>query len=253
MIYGNPLIFGGSGGGGGPTAADAILTVTVPTGSTVTAVKGGVTLTPTMWVQAADASLDCALFVIPPAQFDSVNPWTVTATLETDSDTATVTISENKQYDLTITIPTWLYRRGIYNDDLSGGWVTTNRRYDSTSASGKYPTITNYADRFSFSIYNGGGTYQTVNQIDVTDFNILRLTAKGLSSSGGVLRLGTGPASGYFGTSWTSVYEIYGTEATESTHDIDISALTGNQTILIAGSYMNNTVAADFYEILLLR
>ena len=31
MIYGNPLIFGGSGGGG-PTASDAILTVTAPAG-----------------------------------------------------------------------------------------------------------------------------------------------------------------------------------------------------------------------------
>ena len=94
----------GSGGGSGPSASDAILIVTVPTGSTVTAVKGGVTLTPTMWVLAADATQDCALFVIAPAQFDSVNPWTVTATLGTISTSKTVIVSTNKSYDLTIGI-----------------------------------------------------------------------------------------------------------------------------------------------------
>lgn len=103
-IWGNAITLGGSGGGSGPSASDAILTVTVPTGSTVTAVKGGVTLTPTMWVQAADATLDCALFVIAPAQFDSVNPWTVTATTGTIATAKTVIVSTNKSYDLTIDI-----------------------------------------------------------------------------------------------------------------------------------------------------
>ena len=89
-----------SGGGGGPTASDAILTVTVPTGSTVTMTKGGVTLTPTMWVQAADNTLDCALFVIGPSLFDAQNAWTVTASLSGDTASATVTIDSNEQYDL---------------------------------------------------------------------------------------------------------------------------------------------------------
>lgn len=93
------MVGGSSGGGGGPSASDAILTVTVPTGSTVTATKGGVTLTPTMWVQAADATLDCALFVIAPAQFDATTPWTVTATRGTETASDTVTIDSNEQYD----------------------------------------------------------------------------------------------------------------------------------------------------------
>lgn len=94
----------GGGSGGSLKDTDAILTVTVPTGSTVTAVKGGVTLTPTMWVQAADATLDCALFVIPAAQFDSTTPWTVTATIGTISTTKTVIVSTNKRYELSIDI-----------------------------------------------------------------------------------------------------------------------------------------------------
>ena len=89
-----------TGGGGKIKDTNAILTATVPTGSTVTMTKGGVTLTPTMWVQAADSTLDCALFEIPANMFDSQNAWTVTATLGTDTASNTVTIGTNKQYDL---------------------------------------------------------------------------------------------------------------------------------------------------------
>ena len=99
MIF---VVDSSGGGSGGPSASDAILTVTVPTGSTVTATKGGVTLRPTMWVQAADPTLDCALFVISPSLFDAQNPWTVTATLGTNTASDTVTISANKQYDMVI-------------------------------------------------------------------------------------------------------------------------------------------------------
>ena len=93
-------VVGGGSGGGGPSASDAILTVTVPTGSTVTATKGGVTLTPTMWVQAADNTLDCALFVVAPSLFDAQNAWTATASLSGDTASATVTIDSNEQYDM---------------------------------------------------------------------------------------------------------------------------------------------------------
>lgn len=118
----------GGGFGGSLKDTDAILTVTVPTGSTVTATKGGTSLTPTMWVQAADATLDCALFVIAPAQFDSVNPWTVTATLGTDTTTATVTIDSNKQYDLSMAAK-WFIRDGVLVDSSFGifGNVTASQ------------------------------------------------------------------------------------------------------------------------------
>ena len=119
------MVGGGSGGGGGPSASDAILTVTAPAGSTVTAVKGGVTLTPTMWVQAADPTLDCALFVISPSLFDSQNAWTVTATRGTDTASDTVTISENKQYDVELYYTWYLYHQGDTCDSITGGWSAT--------------------------------------------------------------------------------------------------------------------------------
>lgn len=93
---------GTGGGGGGPTTSDAILTVTVPTGSTVTMTKGGITLTPTMWVQAADPTLDFALFVIAPSLFDSQNAWTVTATLMDLIATDTIIINASYEYNMNL-------------------------------------------------------------------------------------------------------------------------------------------------------
>lgn len=90
----------GGAGGAGLKDTDAVLVVTVPTGSTVTATKGGVTLTPTMWVTAADSTLDCAIFSIKASLFDAVSPWTVTATHGTVTRTAQVIISENKEYEM---------------------------------------------------------------------------------------------------------------------------------------------------------
>ena len=110
MIF---VVGSSGGGGGGPTAADAILTVTAPAGSTVTATKGGTSLTPTMWTSAADATQECALFVIPAAQFDASTPWTVTATRGTDTTSATVTIDSAKQYDVELSYNLYLSKDGI--------------------------------------------------------------------------------------------------------------------------------------------
>lgn len=129
----------GGGGGGSLKDTDAILTVTVPTGSTVTATKGGVTLTPTMWVQAADNTLDCALFAIPASMFDSQNAWTVTATLGTKTASNTIIISSNKQYDLLIQMTLYLYDNGDENTAVTGGWEAKRRN-------GYLGTLTKNAD-----------------------------------------------------------------------------------------------------------
>ena len=104
MSYVFNMIYGSAGGGSGPSASDAILTVTVPTGFSVSATKGAVTLTPTIWTTAADSSFECALFVIPASKFDANTPWTVTATSGSISASKTVTISTNKSYELSIDI-----------------------------------------------------------------------------------------------------------------------------------------------------
>lgn len=122
----------GGAGGAGLKDTDAVLVVTVPTGSTVTATKGGVTLTPTMWVQAADNTLDCAIFSIKSSLFDAVNPWTVTATLGTNSSNNTVTIDSNKQYDVKLRYSwTLLPRDGIT-------WTSSYNSPGSSAPSNSY-------------------------------------------------------------------------------------------------------------------
>lgn len=98
------------GGGGGISENRAVLVARVPDGSTVTATKGGITLTPKMWVVEADPTQDIALFVIAPSLFDSVNPWTVTATLGTDTASDTVIIDDNKEYDVELFYGVYLFQ-----------------------------------------------------------------------------------------------------------------------------------------------
>lgn len=103
----------GGAGGSGFKDTDAILTVSVPTGSTVTATKGGIALTPTIWVQAADNTLDFAIFDIKPSLFDAVNPWTVTGTLGTETASDTVIIDSNKEYNVKIDYNFYFIRNGV--------------------------------------------------------------------------------------------------------------------------------------------
>lgn len=89
-------------GSGGVSESNAILIAHVPTGSTVTASKGGVILTPKMWVSDSTVDEDVAMFIFSPAQFDSTTPWTITATDGEFTKSASVLITENKEYEVTI-------------------------------------------------------------------------------------------------------------------------------------------------------
>lgn len=163
------FVVGSSGGGGGPTAADAILTVTAPAGATVTATKGGTTLTPTLWTAAADATQECALFVISAAQFDATTPWTVTATSGTDTATDTVTIDSNKQYDVWLSFGYYLYRNGDEFTTRTGGWEWAN------SNSGTYVNNTT-AGQMEVKIT--GSSYQTflhtINTVSVSEWSTVK-------------------------------------------------------------------------------
>lgn len=116
----------GGGGSGKLKGTDAVLIVTAPTGSTVTATKSGTTLTPTMWVKAANASLDCAIFSIPASQFDATNPWTVTGTLSTKSKSETIIVNSNSEYDIILNYQLDLYTPGDVHTDVTGGWSATS-------------------------------------------------------------------------------------------------------------------------------
>ena len=152
----------GGGGGGKLKNTDAVLIVTVPTGSTVTATKGGVTLTPTMWVKAADASLDCAIFSVPASKFDSTTPWTITAMDGTNTASTTVLITTNKEYEVTLSFALFIYDAGDQCSSTTGGW----------NGNGTYTLSATYIDVPLAS----GGAYANVYtnaKIDLTDYQIL--------------------------------------------------------------------------------
>ena len=112
------MIFNMVGGGGGSLKnTDAVLIVSVPTGSTVTATKGGVTITPTIWVQNADNTLDTAIFSVKASTFDS-NTWTVTATLGASSASTTVIIDSAKEYELKLAYERILFYNGTTDAEL---------------------------------------------------------------------------------------------------------------------------------------
>lgn len=153
---------GGGSGGSGPSASDAILTVTVATGSTVTITKGGVTLTPTMWAQAADPTLDCALFIVAPNLFDAVNAWTVTATLPNNNTiTGTVVIDTNKQY----------YLRLVALYFISDGVKVGNNPFSVYGGSGEEFTDMRFVAFRCGSLENT--VFYTNNVVDLTSFNTL--------------------------------------------------------------------------------
>lgn len=141
-----------TGGGGKIKDTNAILTVTVPTGSTVTMTKGGTTLTPTMWVQAADPTRDCALFVIAPSLFDAQNAWTVTATSGINSASATITIDSNEQYNIKLYFRLFIVRDGNLEatildktsgitDEVSGGRYIVSKTSSGSRVHIKYGTF----------------------------------------------------------------------------------------------------------------
>lgn len=113
-------------GGGGPTETDAVLLVNAPSGSTVTATKGGTTLVPTLWV-ASDGT-EQAMFVFQPADFGS-NPWTVTATSGSNTSSKTVVVNENKAYNISLNFAHYLIKNGVlqsgYTAELYGGGEVT--------------------------------------------------------------------------------------------------------------------------------
>ena len=90
------------GGGGGLTATDALLRVQAPAGSTVTITKGSTTKTDQGHENANDNTVYDYYFIIHASQFDSINPWSVSATAEYGvTNTGTIVIDMPDEYNLT--------------------------------------------------------------------------------------------------------------------------------------------------------
>ena len=109
--------YGNSGSGGGLNATDAVLRVIVKAGSTVTITKGSYHKTDTGHENHIDNTLYDYYFVIHASQFDSSNPWTVTATLGTETVTQTIIIDSPDEYDFQLYYPLYIIKNGILDPD----------------------------------------------------------------------------------------------------------------------------------------
>lgn len=210
---------GTGGGGGGPTASDAILIVTVPTGSTVTMTKGGVTLTPTMWVKAADTSLDCAIFSIPASQFDSTTPWTITATGGTDSASDTVLITSNKEYEITLSFTFRLYYYGNTMDAVTGGWSSSHGGGSGVKMN------TDNIEIYQVATSGRGASVYSNNRIDFTDYSTIHFiftnSAASTYAKGGVSDATISADSTFLAAT------VFPVSTSEAEMVVDISSITG--------------------------
>lgn len=199
-----------AGGGGGLQSTDAILRVIAPAGSTVTISKGGVSKSDAGHENAADNTLYDYYFIIHASQFDSVNPWTVTATLGTKTKSSTIIIDSANEYDVVITYSLAIYKDGVINVPLGNNTGYTD--------SGTYLQLTKVA---SWRLF-------TTNTIDLSNYSTLEVDASN-SSTG------------------TNRWDAFGAKSTSAWNEWNHSSVIAITRKV--GSYSQQTITVDLSSI----
>lgn len=227
------------GGGGSLSATDALLRVQAPAGSTVTITKGSTTKTDQGHENADDSTVYDYYFIIHQSQFDSTTPWTVTATLGTQTASDTVLISENAEYDIELSYGFYLYNNGDLRTAVTGGWSYAAFLSTSNYSAGTLDTAYNGTTCYlSASGQNRQISAVTVNKIDVTDYNALRIEVSDYTFAG----------SGYRELDLVSSRGNVSSPAAQvnidstGTFSIDVSSITGSYYI---GLYLNSGSAGS--------
>lgn len=226
------MIFNTFGGGGGLKNTDAVLIVSVPTGSTVTATKNGVTLTPTIWVQNADNTLDTAIFSVKASTFDS-NAWTITANRGTSSASDTVVINSAKEYAIELAYDIEFVQNGVLTSlpwtiataSSAPGAAITQESGDVLFTTGNVnaATVFGSTDAYDLTIYStlqlvltSGQSYYNANKCPCIAVGVNRPTGTGTSGSATnldyrtMLKTSTGTiSSGTFTLDVTSLTGMY--------------------------------------------
>lgn len=109
-------------GGGHLNDTDALLRVSAPAGSIVTITKGSTVKSDHGHENANDSAVYDYYFIIHQSQFDSENPWTVTATLGEESASNTVIIYLPDEYDVILSYALLIYNAGDQCSSITGGW-----------------------------------------------------------------------------------------------------------------------------------
>lgn len=240
------------GGGGGIKDTDAILRVIAPAGSVVTISKGGVSKSDAGHENHDDASLYDYYFILHASQFDSVNPWTVTATLGSNTVSATIVIDSADEYGLVLSYPFYLWGDGNVSES---DWTFIAKGYDSSYSNGTTPThsvsngVLNLRIAVPSSNVRGGLSYFTT-PVDLTKYNTLEMV--GTIFNGDAAEDGCGlviysSVPTYLTSTARAKKDVGARNATLTNPSIDISSLTGNGLIgikLISRSGQNAGNAA---------
>ena len=219
------------GAGSGLKTTDAILFVTVKAGSSVSMTKSGITLVPLIWTTDADSSFDVAIFSVPSSTFDS-NDWTVTATLGSDSESATIVIDSAEKYSLEILYRLYLYHNGE-NNGIVGQKVYGS--YGTVTLNNSNNLLVCY-NNYSSGQYGITAYYGTSSTVDVTDYRTVVVTVTEVTYQSasnqqprfGVINSKSGEMPGW---SWAVVKSFTSAVTSESTYILDISSVTGSKQI----------------------
>lgn len=235
----------------------AVIHVTTLTGSSISFTKDGIiakVLSPDKSYVRADNNMFADWYYS--INSGNYGTWTVTATLGTDIQSDTVTISDNKQYDLTF-YTFYIYNQGNTYDSRTGGYEGKAWRQTSSSYNAKIPTIIyeNTCIRINFQT-EGSGVFLTKIPIDITKFNTLKalvdLPATSSTSGNYYFGLLSSNSATYWGSVVSNSISLRSTTTrTETTISVDIYNTTGDNYVMFAQNYanaVNMTVYAIWLE-----
>lgn len=225
------------GGAVGLKATDALLRVQAPAESSVTISKGGTSKTDAGHENADDHTVYDYYFIIHQSQFDSVNPWTVTATKDADSATETIIVDAANEYDVILSYNLVIFDYGQTDYTFSGvksssyGAISISVVNDHIAASYRYADTTG----------TGYGYFYTNETFDITPYSTMRVY--GLITSRGSVGVGT--------TTTSMDAYVAGTGSTQE-YVVDVSQLTGQHMFRLNISSGSSTAySATIYSVIL--
>lgn len=151
------------GSGSSLSFKGALLCITAPTGSTITLIKNNLIIKilypKDQHILFNDNTSANWYYSVSPSNYGE---WTVMITLGVDSTSVTVTISDNKQYDLAIYPPVYLVKNGTKIADITGQ---------------NHTVITQQSEYVNFYI-NGNyvATFTSTDPVDLTRYNQINIT-----------------------------------------------------------------------------
>ena len=237
-----------SGSGGGVSSSKALVCVKAETGSTITFSKNGVVarlLNPNQGIPVfGDSSFSLWFYGISDSNYGT---WVIEATKGDKSAEASITVSDNKEYDVTLNYPIYLVKDGKFTAD-----------YTATRYGGSYleENANGYVVLHSSAASNTYATCQFSPDIDVTEYKYIVFDgqARGYYKSGACPAYGiiSSRASGANYTTFSSAKVLLSATTnsltTRATTYCDISSQTGSKSIGFqeAGSGSSNA-QGDIY------